>query len=55
MNKIKSKKELNIDFLGGEELTTQEELDLKKFFANQKIKRQRKLIAKSKKSKDIVK
>lgn len=55
MNKIKSKKELNIDFLGGEELTTQEELDLKKFFANEKIKKQRKLITKSKKSKDKVK
>lgn len=35
-NRKKSVKELEVDFIGGEELTKQEEAELSKFFANKK-------------------
>lgn len=35
-NRKKSIKELEVDFIGGEELTKQEEAELSKFFANKK-------------------
>lgn len=41
MNKRKLTKELEVDFIAGEELTKQEEAELSKFFAkNKKQKRQ---------------
>ena len=36
MNKRKSIKELEVDFIGGEELTKQEEVELHKFFTKKK-------------------
>lgn len=38
MNKRKSNKELEVDFIGGEELTKQEEAELGKFFKKKKEK-----------------
>lgn len=53
MNKSKSKKELDVDFIGGEELTEREERELKEYFAKQKASKQRKLL--NRKSKEGVK
>ncbi len=52
-NKSKSKKELNVDFIGGEELTKQEEVELKEYFKKQKARSQRNLL--TRKSKERVK
>jgi hypothetical protein len=49
MSKSKTK-DLDIDFIGGEELTLKEEAELKEYFANKKIKQQKSLLAKNKKS-----
>lgn len=51
MNKNKSKKELDVDFIGGEKLTLEEALELKKYFAQQKASRKEKSFNKSRKSK----
>jgi hypothetical protein len=53
MKKIKSKKELDVDFLGGEELTEREEHELKEYFAKQKARKQGKPL--TRKSKEQVK
>lgn len=42
MNKNKAKKELDVDFIGGEELSEQEELELKEYFAKQKARKEQK-------------
>lgn len=54
-NKSKSKKELDVDFIGGEELTSKEELELKEFFAKVKAIKQRNLMSMIKKPKERVK
>jgi hypothetical protein len=53
MNKSKSKEELDVDFIGGEELTEREELELKEFFAKQKARKQKKPL--TRKTKERVK
>ncbi|MBD3630482.1 hypothetical protein [Cyclobacterium sp.] len=53
MNKSKSKKELDVDLIGGEELTERKERELKEYFAKQKAGKQRKPV--TRKSKERVK
>jgi len=44
MNKRESNKELEVDFIGGEELTTEEEAELSRFFSKKKeLSRKRQL------------
>lgn len=55
MNKRKSVKELEVDFIGGEELTKQEETELSKFFAKKKKQRRKGDLAANRKKKEPAK
>jgi hypothetical protein len=52
MNKRKSDKELEVDFIGGEELTKQEDAELSKFFAKKKEQRSKGVLTAIRKKKE---
>lgn len=54
-NKRKSNKELEVDFIGGEELTEQEEGELSNFFAKKKEQKRRELLAARRRKKETTK
>lgn len=55
MNKKKSVKELEVDFIGGEELTKQEEVELSNFFAKKKKQRRKGGLTANRKEKEPAK
>ena len=54
MNKKKNKVELDVDFIGGEELTDKEEALLKDYFAKKKTQRRKALPTRKNKNKEKV-